>query len=324
MRSRLINHRLSATGLAFVFLFATWIAPVHAQLNAQLAGCEGLNEGVSLALAKSCSAHVGCNMVLKLKKDCSKALDFLARLRGSLLGRTEITNNDVFEANSPELKPSPVLKALVASVQKIVNDAATDPFRAKHEFKPTPTEVFYYEGGLSDGKMHGVGVGISSGGAMQRGQWESGLRSGQAQVVSSDGSLVIVGNWLNGKKFGMVAEQHFNGQVSVGTAAGEILHVGVWEIRDSAGNTTKVLYGPDGREVARGPKAPPGQVAEDPPGASSSTPGSPDYQPPQRAASGATGVAGNVPGSPGYLPPRRPATAPQADDPKVPGAFYRP
>ena len=32
----------------------------------------------------------------------------------------------------------------------------------------------------------------------------------------------------------------------------------------------------------------------------------------------------STPGNPDYIPPRRTAIAPQSDDPKVPGAFYRP
>lgn len=41
-------------------------------------------------------------------------------------------------------------------------------------------------------------------------------------------------------------------------------------------------------------------------------------------ASGRSERASSIPGSADYQPPRRPAIAPQADDPKVPGASYRP
>ena len=44
-------------------------APVYAQMNPELANCEEVQDEATLTQMEFCSAHVGCNMVLKLQND---------------------------------------------------------------------------------------------------------------------------------------------------------------------------------------------------------------------------------------------------------------
>ena len=157
--------------------------PAHAQVSPELANCEELRDSAASTQMASCNAHIGCNMVLKLKKTCANANGFLGKLKAMLADRREITNNDVFEANAPELMPVSVLRTEVAEVQRIVRNASKDPANGKRELTPASGNRIYYEGGLVNGNRHGVGVSIISNGGMDRGQFENGGLNGQGQFI---------------------------------------------------------------------------------------------------------------------------------------------
>jgi hypothetical protein len=332
MRSRLLKRSLNAIGIGLFLLGGAWVVPGHAQLNAQLAACDGINDGASLALAKSCAAHIGCNMALKLKTDCSQAMGFLAKLRSNLSGNRGITNNDVFEANMPVLTADEKLNRHIASVQRLVRDAPYDPSNGTLDTASQSGSRFYYEGGLDgERRMHGVGVFIVGNGGMGRGRRVNGSAEGLGQLVAPDGAF-FVGTFLNGKLHGSGAYQHSNGVVLVGEFS-EAHPVGLIESTHRSGVTQKTRYDAQGKVLAAGPFAAPGEIAQLPKTdaplgiaaeGNSSTPGSADYQPPRWTAPSAAGGSANVPGSPDYQPPRRPASSTQADDPKALGGSYRP
>lgn len=244
--------------------------PVHAQVNPELANCEELRDSAASAQIASCNAHIGCNMVLKLQKTCANANGFLVKLKAMLAGRREITNNDVFDANSPVLMPIPALKSQVAAIQKIARNAAGDPAKGKREIESVTTQQFYYEGELRDGKRHGVGITVYSDGSMDRGQYEAGFLGGQGQSIGTRG--IYAGNHRRGgHRFGFGGLQAPDGVVGIGMYGDADIgfmvastQVGVWDFTKPSGNAYKVLYGPDGKELARGPEAPPGQIAQEP------------------------------------------------------------
>ena len=95
-----------------------------ASINQKIAHCEALKDDTTRAQMNSCSAHTGCNMVLNLQTDCAKTKSFLSRLKESVAGRSTITNNDVFEANTPTLTSNEALRTKVATVQNMLREEA--------------------------------------------------------------------------------------------------------------------------------------------------------------------------------------------------------
>lgn len=308
MRSRLLKRRLNSIGIGLVLLGGAWVVPGHAQLNAQLAACDGLNDVASLALAKSCAAHIGCNIALKLKNDCSSAIAFLNKLRSTLSGNRGITNNDVFEANMPVLTADERLNRHIAAVQSVVRGAPYDPSSGALDTKAQSGSRFYYEGGIDNRHMHGVGVYIVDSGGMGRGQMVNGRVEGLAHLVASDGTF-FVGTFLDGKLHGGGAFQSSDGVVF----AGEFRNGKPFGLIDSTqrnGLTNKIRFDAEGKILAQGPYARPGEFAQLPKTDS----------PLGNAAEGNS----STPGSPDYQPPRRTAPSANQDDPKALGGSYRP
>jgi hypothetical protein len=309
-------------GLLAVFVrIATFAAigllalETHAQPRPDLANCTELKDDTALALIGSCSLHVGCGMVLKLLKDCKSATGFLGRLKSSLAGRREISNNDVFEAHAPVLTPEPNLQRHVEEVKRIVRDAPNDPDKGKFESKSSAGATVYFEGGIASGRMHGIGVYINENGAMGRGQMDSGRIEGQAQTVNANGAM-FAGRFRDSIIHGSGSHQAVNGAVfsgnwNKGKQSGPI------EFMTRNGFTSKMIFDTDGKVLSDGPLMPPGQ-RDQVPGASpavgvaplpsqqdSAPPGSPDYQPVRRpVVSTPSGSAVAAPGSPDFQPRR--------------------
>lgn len=259
------NHLQVFRSYAAIILFVALIGvPLYAQaddINPQIANCEEVQDEATLTQMEFCSAHVGCNMVLKLQKACAKVKGFLGRLKASLSGRKEITNNDVFEANSPALSPSEALKSNVLVVQKIIRDADAETKREKLRYKKDGWEG-YYEGGVKDGYKHGVGVYITSKGHMGRGQMKNGNIEGKGQAITPEG-LVFAGDYVHSEPLGNLAFQDAKGTVFAGTYLGKDKDkwYGEMEVTTREGYRQKRLYSIEGKELAHGPVAEPGKVA---------------------------------------------------------------
>ena len=264
-RAGMIEHLQTFRSYAAIILFTALIGvPFYAQaddVNPQIANCEEMQDAATLAQMKNCSAHVGCNMILKLQNTCAKAKGFLDRLMESLSGRNEITNNDVFEANMPMLTQSDALISKVSAVRKIVRDSMNDPSWGKGTWKKFGGMDEYYEGGLKDGKYHGAGVSIRVNGAMTRGQMNNGNIEGQAHAVSIRDTM-YVGNFYSMPR-GNIVLQHEDGEVYTGVKINNGWS-GVVEVTARNGDHYNSLYSTEGQFIARGPVAKAGQIAEMP------------------------------------------------------------
>ena len=284
-------------------------SPAYGQLSERVAACAELKEPALQNALSACTAHTGCSMILKLQRDCANARQYLKKLATALAGKSSVTNDDVFEANSPTLMTGPVLTTQVVGIQKMVRDSINDPGRQKIETNVGGIRT-YYEGRVVNDHRDGIGVSIKADGAMERGQYARGGLNGQAQVIDAEG-MVFAGGWAMGQKSGFVVEQGVNGWVRYGQYASN-RRVGVWEGWNFAGTTDKSLYGNDGKFLSHEETLAP-EVAH----VSSpvrATPPSPPLAQPNNS----------TPGSPDYLPPRRTASSAQADDPKALGSSYRP
>jgi hypothetical protein len=150
--------RFYAVTIISATLLGTFGVAAFAQAALESANCDGLLDKSNQTQRDNCSKHPGCSMVLKVQKDCATMNGFLSRLKGSLSGRSEIKNNDVFEASMPVLTPNDTLKAKLSAVQKIVRDGNRVPNQGILFLKSTAGNEMYYEGGIKDGAMYGVGV----------------------------------------------------------------------------------------------------------------------------------------------------------------------
>jgi hypothetical protein len=231
-----------------------------ASINQKIAHCEALKDDTTRAQMNSCSAHTGCNMILNLQTDCAKTKSFLSRLKESMAGRSTITNNDVFEANTPTLKPNEELKAKVLTVQNIIRESMHDPRNGSVTRKNLKGNDAYYEGGMNEGKMHGAGVVITSEGTMIRGQMKNGAVEGQGQVVKPNG-VVTVGDYVDSGPQGNIATQGSDGAVLTGFRLGDGKWSGVSEFTLPSGAHQKDLLSSEGILIASGPFVGPGQVA---------------------------------------------------------------
>lgn len=262
----MIHYLQAFRSYVAIILFAALVgAPTNAQaddINPQIANCEEMQDADTLTQMRNCSTHVGCNMILKLQNTCAKAKGFLDRLKASLSGRTDVTNNDVFEANMPTLTQSDALIRQVSAVRKIVHDSMNDPSWGKLTINLSNGSVNYYEGGLKDGSFHGVGVVINSGGIMGRGPRLKNRLFGLNQVVTT--RAIIAGNYVDSEPQGNIAYQNQNGTVFAGVYLGGDKWSGVVEVTKRNGDHYKKLNSAEGEYIADGPVAKAGQVAEAP------------------------------------------------------------
>jgi hypothetical protein len=242
--------------LAMALSVLAWTAGTFAQPQTSPArgGCEGLRGAPGLTSLEVCDAHRGCNLVLRSKPDCEAAKRFLGNLHVSLEGRTRITNNDVFEANSPELMPHAMLKDTVALVRDTARLALSLPTNGRLEYTTALDQQAYYEGGLKDGRRDGIGVTVLANGNMERGRLVEGRANGWYEVVFSNGQ-VIAGTYHDGSPT-MGSFQLSNRTVGVGQWEMQ-KPAGTWEYTYPNGNTQSVLYGADGKQLEAGPQVPP-------------------------------------------------------------------
>lgn len=129
MSASSFHHRkLAHAGLALFMMLST----VHAQAKVGMAACNELKEFSIQAQVASCVAHAGCNIMFNLKKDCASAKAFLSKLTDVLAGRGEINNNDVFEANTPEITISELRPKVAAAMSARHAKRARAPRRSRH------------------------------------------------------------------------------------------------------------------------------------------------------------------------------------------------
>ena len=254
--------RFHAVTIIIVTLIGVISVPTFAQAALESANCDGLLDKANQTQRDNCSNHPGCSMVLKLQKDCATMNGFLGRLRGGLSGRSEIKNNDVFEANTPVLTPNEALKTKLLAVQKIVLDYSKEIDQGKFTRKTAAGEEMYYEGGIKGGAMHGAGVNIGPNAFMYRGQVYNGHFEGFAQVITPDGSL-FVGDFVGSRPQGNVVFQSSAGTILAGYQNAKKWS-GVMELTLRNGNHVKELYSSAGEKLAIGAWAKAGQTAEAP------------------------------------------------------------
>lgn len=250
----------SAAAIGLAVLVST---NAHGQVNPEIANCEEVRDEATQTQIGFCGAHIGCAMVLKLQQACTKAKGFLDKLKSALSGRDKITNDDVYEAHTPDLTPSETLTRHVSTARAAVRDAAGGPNQGSFSRKNVDrTADTYYEGGLKDGNMHGAGVYITSTGSMGRGQMDAGRLQGKAQVVNSS-RAVFAGDFINSAPEGDVAIQLPSGDVFAGTRR-DSKWSGVVDLTRRSGDHQKQLFDGAGKLLAAGPFAKAGQVAEIP------------------------------------------------------------
>lgn len=203
-----------------IIMFATMLGalgnPVYAQVNPEIANCEEVKDEATLAQMEACSAHLGCNMVLKIHKACAKAKNFLNKLKTALSGKKEISNEDLFEAGLPELTTSQAMGSKIVAVKRALQESRAGQASEVKIWKNSSGEItHYYEGGVKNNEMDGAGVLIAVQGMRVHGQMKNGRIEGQALVVTRDGA-VFVGDYVNNLPNGNVAFQGQNGAVLVG------------------------------------------------------------------------------------------------------------
>ena len=101
-------HRVACVVMVSLVVIAA-VAPSQAfgQTQSEFANCEEVKDADAAFQAQLCSAHAGCNLVLKVQRTCTRAKQFLTRLKNSigegtkgLFGfRKEVTPDAIFEAS---------------------------------------------------------------------------------------------------------------------------------------------------------------------------------------------------------------------------------
>lgn len=264
-----------------------------ASINQKIAHCEALKDDTTRVQMNSCSAHTGCNMVLNLQTDCTKTKSFLSRLKESMAGRSTITNNDVFEANTPTLTSSEALRSKVTTVQNMLRDEAlTINGTSGHK-----AGKGYYE----DGPM--VRVLIVENGLMLRGRNEINKINGQAQMVTASG-YIIAGDFVENKPLGHIALQYTDGTVYTGDYLGDDKWAGIIDVTEPNGDHFKRLHDREGNKLAVGPVAKAGQIATIPSASVTPEPAAPPIAKRQEqnfAAAAASAAATGLPPSSGMV-----------------------
>jgi hypothetical protein len=246
-------------GIAAAMMIAISGQALGQDINPEIANCEELRDDATVTQAEICKAHIGCAFVFKIQKVCAKAKGFLNRLADTLSGRREVTNNDVFEANTPPLLPSTVMNGNAGAARHVVKSGAEGGKVEKETAKAQNGNRVYYEGTKANGHFNGTGVYINESGAMGRGQMKDNRLEGVGQTVSATGQ-VVGGVYREGVANGPVALQTADGStVLTGTMVDGSFRGWVDAARRD-GYTQKGFVDDQGR-VTRGEWAPPGQVA---------------------------------------------------------------
>ena len=287
------------TTLALAACFAAFVSGAHAQVNPE--SCGEIRDPDTEFQMNLCTAHVGCGFVFKIQKVCAQAKGFLDKMRDTLTGRREITNNDVFEAAAPEARPVPALTRYIDTAREAVRSAFNDPAnRQKQEVKTATGNRVYYEGGLNNGKREGAGVWINENGAMGRGKMKDDRMNGDGQDVSPNGAI-SAGNYQNTVLQGPAAVQVPSGIVFTGNMnKGEF--TGYVTSNRPDGSAVILYFDPPGKVAAAGKVAPPGQRPV----------------PPDVAVASVQPTAPAAPATPAPVAPKPPSVAVAA--PAVPAA----
>lgn len=244
------------TRLALAVCFAAFASGAHAQVNPE--SCGEIRDPDTEFQKNLCTAHVGCSLVFKIQNVCAKAKGFLDKLRDTLTGRQEITNNDVFEAAAPEARPVPALTRYIDTAREAVRSTFNDPAnRQKQEITVRNGTRTYYEGGLNNGVWEGAGVWINESGSMGRGKMNNNGMNGDGQTVSANGAL-LAGNFQNNRLQGPAAGQGTNGTVLTGNMINGAF-TGYVTYHHPEGYTFINYYDPPGKVAVQGRVAPPGQ-----------------------------------------------------------------
>lgn len=212
----------SALLLAFS-LMATITTPVHAEINPEIANCEELKDEATIFQAELCSAHLGCRMVLGIQKACTKAKQFLNRLKeaigegtkGFFGYRKEVTPEAVFEAaigeNVRTLNMLPEVQSIAKQIDEGVSAAGSRMLTGKNDEGLS----WVYHGDVKDGKSNGFGIRVFSHGQVQRGKFVDNILVDVRDVIYTDGHRYI-GEALAGIKHGIGALGFPSGAIAVG------------------------------------------------------------------------------------------------------------
>lgn len=163
---------------------------VSSAAQAGMADCEEVKASGLASQRDKCVAHAACNFVLGNKPDCAAAKVFLERTQGSALNklagvfgsRKPITANDVYEANLPEVAFSQDWKDRFAAVREKAAAAGTQT-----ESYTISAGAVLYQGDMQDGKRHGWGFMFYADGAMFRGRFDQGWRTGLGEHAAQNG-----------------------------------------------------------------------------------------------------------------------------------------
>ncbi len=172
---------LYAAGIVFAFLGA-WGAPVSAQLNPTIAGCEELREGVATAQIRLCNGHPACSMTLKLQTNCVRTRAFLDKLMKTTANR-KISTSDVFEAIAPQVSGDPAYSK-ASNELKLMFDRQLEKSSSSGTYENGNTWI--YEGPMVNGKRHGVGIfGLftPSQGNLYRAEFVAGRQVGKGEFI---------------------------------------------------------------------------------------------------------------------------------------------
>ena len=186
------RHLACAFMVSFVVIAAVVPTQAFSQTPSEFANCEEVKDPDSVFQAQLCSAHVGCNMVLKVQKTCTRAKQFLTRLKDSIgegtkgfFGyRKEVTPETIFEASlndkTETLSKGAETKALAETIRSGVQKAPSDA----HPFKDQLGRGAVYYGEMKSGMFDGYGTTVNSDGVVIRGFFATGNLSGARDSVS--------------------------------------------------------------------------------------------------------------------------------------------
>jgi hypothetical protein len=251
------KQKLIAFSAVLIIVSAAMFADGHAQDGTQIQRCERISSPDIAFQAGLCESHAGCRLVMAIHNTCANTTSFLDRLRGRSEDADEpLTNDDVADALTPEDRPS-TIRRYVERARETVREA----FGGAPAQQVTSADGSYYEGSF-DANRTGVGVAIRRDGGVARGQFDNGRLSGAGQTIEPSGAMAA-GAFRENELSGDGATQNTDGEVLAGTFDNG--HpVGAMEASYPDGSTQRVLYDDSGNELARGPRAPPGQQAAAP------------------------------------------------------------
>lgn len=214
-------------GLALSFAMLTGgLVPMLAlaQVNPEIANCEELKDEATITQAEICSAHLGCRLVFGIQKVCTKAKQFLTRLKDAIgdgvpgfFGRNkEVTPDAVFEASlstqTRALSSVPEVKSMAEDVRNRVRNVQTEVLQGT----ASQNSSWVYYGETKDGKAEGSGTRIFSDGSISRGSFKDNELNGTGETVLR-GNARHIGEYENRQRTGKGAITDDSGRSFVGT-----------------------------------------------------------------------------------------------------------